>query len=95
MSGPGRPAGVPPEPGYHLTEPPRGEFGELSKVFEEVEELRDAEAQGAALMVLMELADLLGAVEGYLARHHPSLTLADLTKMKDITARAFRAGRRG
>ncbi len=35
--------------GYHLTEPKRGVFGELSKVYEEIDELHDAEEQGATL----------------------------------------------
>lgn len=80
--------------GYHLSEPTRGEFGELSKVFEELEELIDADAQNAKLMVLQELSDVLGAIEGYLNKHHPSITLQDLIIMKDITKRAFESGAR-
>lgn len=80
--------------GYHLTEPTRGEFGELSKVLEEVEELMDADSQNAKLMVLQELSDMIGAIEGYLKKHHPSITLQDLIIMKDITARAFESGAR-
>ncbi len=81
--------------GYHLKEPPRGEFGELSKIHEEAAELKDADEQGATLMVLQELSDLIGAIEGYLAKHHPTITLVDLIVMKDITARAFNDGTRG
>lgn len=80
--------------GYHINELPRGEFGELSKVYEEIAELADAEEQGATLMLLQELSDTIGAIEGYLKKHHPSITLNDLIKMKDITKRAFEAGHR-
>ena len=45
-------------------------------------------------MVLNELSDIIGAVEGYLIKHHPSLTLSDLLKMKELTARAFTSGAR-
>lgn len=79
---------------YHVNEIPRGEYGEISKIVEEVLELQDAEEQGAKLMALNELADIIGAVEGYLNKHHPSLTLADLLKMKDLTAKAFASGHR-
>jgi len=80
--------------GYHLNELPRGEFGELSKVYEEVAELADAEEQGATLMALQELSDIIGAIEGYLVKHHPSITLDDLLKMKQITKRVFESGHR-
>lgn len=79
---------------YHVTDIPRGEFGEVSKIVEEVLELQDAEEQGAKLMALNELADIVGAVEGYLIKHHPSFTLADIIQMKDLTARAFKSGAR-
>jgi N-acyl-D-aspartate/D-glutamate deacylase len=81
-------------PGYHLTAIEKGEVGELSKVHEEVLEALDAQAQGVDLMVLIELSDLLGAVEMYLERHHPSLTLEDLQAMARVTRRAFTSGRR-
>lgn len=80
--------------GYHLTEPKRGVFGELSKVYEEIDELHDAEEQGATLMLIQELSDVIGAIEGYLKKHHPSITLDDLIKMKNITKRAFKSGAR-
>lgn len=81
-------------PGYHITSIPKGEFGELSKVVEELNEALDAKRQGSELMTLVELSDLIGAVSGYLEKHHPSMTLDDLIKMSDITQRAFKNGRR-
>lgn len=79
---------------YHVQEIPSGEYGEVSKILEEVLELQDAEEQGAKLMALNELADIIGAVQGYLERHHPSFTLSDLLKMTELTARAFKSGHR-
>lgn len=84
-----------PNPGYHLHEIPRGEVGELSKILEEVLEALDAEAQGSSIMTLVELSDLYGAIQMYLAKHHPSMGVEDLAKFSTITQRAFTSGRRG
>ncbi len=82
------------EPGYHLKEIPRGVVGEISKIVEEALEAQDADEQGVDLMTLIELSDCVGAMKAWLARHHPTVTLSDLEKMADVTARAFRSGRR-
>jgi len=81
-------------PGYHLTEIPRGLFGDSSKILEEALELKDAELQGAKIMALIELSDLYGAMQGYLEKHHPNTTMEDLAKMSAITQRAFKNGHR-
>jgi len=81
-------------PGYHLSEIPRGTVGESSKILEETLELQDAERQGAKIMALVELSDLVGAIELYLRNHHPSITVEDLITMAHITRRAFDNGRR-
>lgn len=80
--------------GYHERQIPRGVFGELSKIKEEVEEIEDAVEQGCVIMELVELSDLYGAIEGYLAAHHPTTTMEDLKRMAHITGRAFRDGDR-
>lgn len=80
--------------GYHTHDIPKGVFGELSKITEELHELIDADAQDARLMVLLELSDIYGAIEGYLAKHHPSINMEDLKYMSSITQRAFRNGHR-
>ena len=85
---------IPPPPGYHLRQIPKGKLGELSKIQEELEEAMDADEQGSAIMVLVELSDLVGAIEAYLLHHHPSVSLSDLQKMAAITKRAFESGRR-
>ena len=80
--------------GYHIAKITRGEFGEDSKIFEEVDEFADALDQGVALMALVELSDIVGAISGYLAKHHPSITLDDLIAMSAVTQRAFESGAR-
>jgi len=82
------------KPGYHLTDIPKGEIGESSKILEEVLELQDAEAQEAKIMALVELSDLMGAIALYLEKHHPSTSIDDLIRMSRITRRAFENGRR-
>ena len=81
------------KPGYHLTPIQKGVLGELSKIAEEVEELRDAELQGCKIMQAVELADLYGAIKHY-ARQQLNLDIEDISKMSEITERAFVNGRR-
>ena len=81
-------------PGYHLRPIPKGTLGELSKVQEELDEALDAQEQGVSIMLMVELSDMVGALEAYLAKHHPSVTLEDLRKMAAVTRRAFESGRR-
>lgn len=81
-------------PGYHITAIKRGEVGEISKIREELDELDDAAQQGVRIMALVELSDLVGAINCHLARHFPGFTLDDLSAMASVTARAFQSGRR-
>lgn len=83
-----------PNPGYHLVAIEKGELGELSKIQEELNEALDAQTQNAKIMVLVELSDMVGALEAYLTKHHPGTTLDDLKTMASITQRAFASGRR-
>ena len=53
---------------YHLNEIPRGVFGEISKIDEELCELVDAVQQGNKIMTLCELSDIVGAIEGFLEK---------------------------
>lgn len=78
--------------GYHSKEIPRGKFGEFSKIKEEFMEAEDAFEQGNKVMLLVELADLIGAIEGYCSIYN--ITLDDLLKMKESTKRAFNDGTR-
>lgn len=83
-----------PNPGYHLVSIPRGELGEISKIREELDELDDAWCQGSKVMALVELSDLMGAMDAFLVRHFPGMTLDDLRCFSAITQRAFRNGTR-
>ena len=53
------------KPGYHLTEIKKGTIGELSKIVEELKEFKDAQYQSAKIMILVELSDLIGAIDLY------------------------------
>ena len=90
--------GIPDEiqgPGYHLTDIPKGEFGQPSKILEEAEELMDAWNQHCNVMALVELCDIIGAIKEFLRNYYPTTTLNDLEVMADITHRAFINGYRG
>lgn len=77
--------------GYHTKKIERGVFGEVSKIREEYEEFCDALAQGNPVMKLVELSDLIGAIEAYSVQHH-NITLEELIKMKNATKSAFEDG---
>lgn len=79
--------------GYHLRDIKKGQIGELSKIEEEIEELKDALEQDCKIMALVELSDLYGAIELY-AEKHFSMTIEDLKSMSRITRRAFESGAR-
>lgn len=80
--------------GYHLREIERGEIGEPSKIREELEEFLDAVDQQCAVMALVELSDLVGAIQMFLEKYHPGMSIKDLEIMSKITRRAFENGRR-
>lgn len=81
--------------GYHLEEIPRGEYGEISKILEESAELKDAMEQGNKLMCLIELSDILGAIDGYLDKYYgDKMTIDNLITMAFTTKRAFSSGHR-
>lgn len=80
--------------GYHITEIKKGKFGDLSKLQEELDELKDCELQENKIMALVELSDLYGAIKGYLEKNIPSMTMEDLKIMSEATERAFKDGTR-
>lgn len=77
---------------YHLTEIAKGVLGELSKIQEELDEVKDAEKQQNKIMIGCELSDLYGAIEAYASKF--DLTMEDLKIMSEATKRAFKTGRR-
>lgn len=78
--------------GYHLKEIPKGKLGEYSKVKEEFLEFEDACLQLNPVMALLELSDLIGAIEAVAKNYN--ITLDDLIRMKNATQRAFEDGTR-
>jgi len=78
--------------GYHIKEIPKGTYGDFSKIREEFLETEDAYAQANPIMLFVELADLVGAIEAFVESHN--LSLADVLRMKDATKRAFEDGTR-
>lgn len=79
--------------GYHTNHIARGVFGEFSKIREEFLESEDAVKQGIKIMVMCELSDLIGAIEGF-AVSSLGCSLEDLLQMKEATHRAFNSGAR-
>lgn len=82
--------------GYHLASSAIhcGELGETSKIQEELDELVDALAQNCRIMALLEISDLLGAIELHIEKYYPGFTLEDVVQMQRITKRAFLNGAR-
>lgn len=80
--------------GYHIAEIKKRLYGSAGKIQEELDELNDAHEQGSKIMILVELSDLYGAVEGYLEQNFPGMEMHDLKKFSDITKRAFKSGAR-
>ena len=79
--------------GYHTKKIKKGDLGHASKIREEYEEFVDAYEQGNPVMELVELSDLLGAIEAY-ALNHYDIELSDLIKMTQATKSAFQDGSR-
>jgi len=80
------------EHGYHLTKIEKGIVGTISKIEEELNELKDAESQKSKIMIMVELSDLYGAIEEYC--HTQGIEMEDLKIFSDITKRAFKNGNR-
>lgn len=80
--------------GYHLARIEKGEYGKLSKIREEFEELCDAVLQDNTVMAVNELSDMLGAMEGWMIENKISFTMEDLLVMMRATKRAFEDGTR-
>lgn len=79
--------------GYHKSKINKGQFGHASKIQEEFEEFTDAYNQGNPVMELLELSDLIGAIEAYTLYHY-DIELRDLVKMMEATKSAFIDGER-
>jgi phosphoribosyl-ATP pyrophosphohydrolase len=69
-----------------------GVFGTLEKVLEETDEAIEAEEQGNKILLLNELADIYLALKGVADK--VGVSMVDLEKMAEATARAFSSGSR-
>jgi hypothetical protein len=79
--------------GYHKTEIEKGVYGHFSKIKEEFQELQDAIDQKDKILTLVELSDLIGAIEGFV-EFELKLSLNDLVKFKELTKQSFISGNR-
>lgn len=79
---------------YHKIPIPKGKTGFFSKIEEEFFELKDAFLQGNAIMLMVELADLFGAVEKFLENNYPGVTLEHVLKQARLTNEVFAKGGR-
>jgi len=78
--------------GYHKNKIEKGKLGEFSKIKEEFLETEDAFQQDNKIMLLLELSDMLGAIEDFLKKYN--MDIEDLIKMKNATQSAFKDGTR-
>lgn len=79
--------------GYHLREiKTKGVYGDVSKVYEELEEFEESLEQGCKIMALLELSDAYGALEAVAVKM--GFNMEDLRKMSCATKRAFQDGTR-
>jgi hypothetical protein len=79
--------------GYNIKKIKKGQLGHFSKIQEEFDELSDAYDQGNPVLELVELSDLIGAIEAYTLNHY-DIELCDLIKMTRCTQSAFIEGKR-
>lgn len=78
---------------YHVSEIPKGVYGEFSKIKEEFYEAQDAVAQGDNILLLNEICDLYGAIEEFVKRTY-NMSMQDVEKFSKLTKSAFESGRR-
>lgn len=78
--------------GFHIKNIEKGILGDSSKILEEINELIDAENQDLKILVLWELSDVIGAINLYLLKHFPGISLQDLIKMSIKNSELFKEG---
>jgi hypothetical protein len=67
---------------WHIRKIPKGTYGELSKITEELEEAFDSEERGQILMLMFELSDIIGAAGGVAAKY--GMKLDDLVTFSKL-----------
>lgn len=84
--------GLPIPTGYHLENIQKGVLGTPSKITEEYLEFMDAVKQNNPLMQLIELSDMLGAIDAFAKQYN--MSVQSLLVMTEATKRAFESGAR-
>lgn len=79
--------------GYHKNKIQKGELGHFTKIREEYQEFEDAYQQNSPILELIELSDLIGAIEAYAINNY-DIYLEDLIQMMESTKSAFIEGER-
>lgn len=79
--------------GYHKLKIDKGILGTSTKISEEYQEFVDAINQENPIMGLVELSDLLGAIEAYTLKNY-NIGLSQLIIMTRATQSAFKDGER-
>lgn len=79
--------------GYHSRKINKGTLGHATKIIEEYEEWQDAIILGNPVMELVELSDLIGAIEAYSVQYY-NINLNQLMVMTRATQSAFKDGSR-
>lgn len=80
--------------GYHKSGFVKYNTGTLLKIKEEINECIDAEKQNDKLLLICELADVIGAVKMYIDNNDIGVTINDLDKFSQKTINAFKKGKR-
>lgn len=70
----------------------QGTFGEVSKIEEELDELKEALEQDNKILALVEISDLYGALEAVAERL--GVNMEDVKRMAAATKRSFQSGER-
>ena len=76
--------------GYHDRIIPKAKAGSFFKMVEEMEEATDAYLSQNPIMLLVEPSDFYGAMELFLEQHLPGVSMDDVKRMQQVTARAFK-----
>jgi len=70
----------------------KGKYGDLSKVYEELDELSESLKQNNRILALVELSDLYGAIEAF--AETLGTNIVEIAKMSEATKRSFKSGER-
>lgn len=82
------------EKSYHQKDIPKAKFGTMQKIEEEFLELYDAHYQKNKILELVELADLYGAIKGYVNKNYKNISFKQIINFAKLTEKAFTSGKR-